>query len=216
MIFSSRDTFLCQWTASWIWLWGRAPAWLCFEASPGKSTKYLSVQIIFCSFYLVGRICLAKLPVKKLNTLLQLVDLNQEYLTTPTVPKQFYLLDKSVIWRISAQLHVRSVSPGLKPWLSNLQQFMIQQWNTKYGSSFNLEWRLFVPEGLPEALDVLLLVVDLLHGLAQVGLELVVRVCGLLRQFTKCVSLLFPFSQAVHRLIFCHLISAETTNFVSN
>ena len=50
---------------------------------------------------------------------------------------------------------------------------------------------------------MLLLVVYLLHGLAQVGLQLVVRVCGLLRQFTfddrsfERLSLLFPVSQAV-------------------
>ena len=43
----------------------------------------------------------------------------------------------------------------------------------------DLEWRAFVPQGLLQGLDVLLLVVDLLHGLAQVGLELVVRVVGL-------------------------------------
>ena len=40
----------------------------------------------------------------------------------------------------------------------------------------------FVPEGLSQALDVLLLVIDLLHGLTQVGLQLVVRVGSLLRQ----------------------------------
>ena len=43
----------------------------------------------------------------------------------------------------------------------------------------DLEWRAFVPQGLLQGLNVLLLVVDLLHGLAQVGLELVVRVVGL-------------------------------------
>ena len=42
-----------------------------------------------------------------------------------------------------------------------------------------LEWRSLVPNGLLEGLNMLLLVVDLLHGLAQVGLELVVRVVGL-------------------------------------
>ena len=44
---------------------------------------------------------------------------------------------------------------------------------------YNLKGRSFVPDGLLQGLDVLLLVVDLLHGLAQVGLELVVRVVGL-------------------------------------
>ena len=43
----------------------------------------------------------------------------------------------------------------------------------------DLEWRGFVPQGLLQGLDVLLLVVDLLHGLAQVGLQLVVSVVGL-------------------------------------
>ena len=46
-----------------------------FRSKPWKIGKYLSVQILFCIFYLVSRICLAKFPVKKLNTLLQLVDL---------------------------------------------------------------------------------------------------------------------------------------------
>ena len=43
----------------------------------------------------------------------------------------------------------------------------------------DLEWRAFVPQGLLQGLNMLLLVVDLLHGLAQVGLELVVSVVGL-------------------------------------
>ena len=49
----------------------------------------------------------------------------------------------------------------------------------------DLEWRAFVPEGLLQGLDVLLLVVDLLHGLAQVGLELVVRVGALAHTLLK-------------------------------
>ena len=43
----------------------------------------------------------------------------------------------------------------------------------------NLERGALVPQGLLQGLDVFLLVIDLLHGLAQVGLELVVRVVGL-------------------------------------
>ena len=43
----------------------------------------------------------------------------------------------------------------------------------------DLEWRAFVPQGLLQGLDVLLLVVDLLHGLAEVRLELVVSIVGL-------------------------------------
>ena len=45
----------------------------------------------------------------------------------------------------------------------------------------DLQGSFFVPEGLPQPLNVLLLVVNLLHGLAQVGLKLVMRVRGLLR-----------------------------------
>ena len=48
----------------------------------------------------------------------------------------------------------------------------------------DLQGSFFVPEGLPQSLNVLLLVVYLLHGLAQVGLQLVVCVCRLLRQIT--------------------------------
>ena len=66
-----------------------------------------------------------------------------------------------------------------------------------------LERGLLVPDRLLEPCDVLLLVVDLLLRLGQVRLQLVVRVCGLLRQFTfddrsfERLSLLFPVSQAV-------------------
>ena len=45
---------------------------------------------------------------------------------------------------------------------------------------YNLQWRSLIPDGLLQGLDVLLLVVDLLHGLGEVGLELVVGVGGLL------------------------------------
>ena len=44
----------------------------------------------------------------------------------------------------------------------------------------NLERVALHPDGLLQGLNVLLLVVDLLHGLGQVGLELVVGVSGLL------------------------------------
>ena len=65
------------------------------------------------------------------------------------------------MWWISAQLYIRSVWPGLQSSLSNLQRITL-------GSDGLLQW-----------LDVLLLVVDLLHGLAEVGLQLVVGVGGL-------------------------------------
>ena len=53
------------------------------------------------------------------------------------------------------------------------------------GSSFqpslgNFKGGAFVPQSFFEGLNVLLLVVDLLHGLGQMGLELVVGVSGLL------------------------------------
>ena len=41
----------------------------------------------------------------------------------------------------------------------------------------DLQRSFFVPEGFPQPLNVLLLVVYLLHGLAQVGLKFVVGVC---------------------------------------
>ena len=43
----------------------------------------------------------------------------------------------------------------------------------------NLERGALVPQGLLQGLDVLLLVIDLLHGLAEVRLELVVSIVGL-------------------------------------
>ena len=75
--------------------------------------------------------------------------------------ENIYLLDKSVMRGISAQFHIRSVGSGLESGLRHLQGVPLG------------------PDGLLQALDVLLLVVDLLHGLAQVGLELVVGVSRL-------------------------------------
>ena len=63
--------------------------------------------------------------------------------------------------RVPAQLHVRAVAPGLQPSLRHLQRVALG------------------PDGLLQTLDVLLLVVYLLHGLAEVGLQLVVGVGGL-------------------------------------
>ena len=71
------------------------------------------------------------------------------------------LLDQPVVRRVPAKLYVRSVTSRLQPGLSHLQ------------------WSLLVPQTFPQSLDVLLLVVDLLHGLAQMGLQLVVSVVGL-------------------------------------
>ena len=72
------------------------------------------------------------------------------------------LLDQPVVRRVPAKLYVRSVTSRLQPGLSHLQ------------------WSLLVPQTFPQSLDVLLLVIDLLHGLGQVRLELVVSVCCLL------------------------------------
>ena len=72
-----------------------------------------------------------------------------------------YLLNKSVMWGIPAEFNIGPVAPGLKPGLRHLKRIPLG------------------PNGLLEALYVLFLVIDLLHGLAQVGLELVVSVGGL-------------------------------------
>ena len=72
-----------------------------------------------------------------------------------------YLLHKTKMRRIPTEFDIWTVGSSLETSLGDL------------------EWRTFVPQGLLQGLDVLLLVVDLLHGLAQVGLELVVSVVGL-------------------------------------
>ena len=64
--------------------------------------------------------------------------------------------------RISAQLHVRAVTASLQSGLGHLQGVPLH------------------PDGLLQSLHMLLLVVDLLHSLGEVGLELVVGVRGLL------------------------------------
>ena len=62
---------------------------------------------------------------------------------------------------IPAQFYIRSVSSSLESCLRHLQGVPL------------------CPDCLLQTLDVLLLVIDLLHGLAQVGLELVVGVSRL-------------------------------------
>ena len=79
-----------------------------------------------------------------------------------------YLLDKSVMWGIPAEFNIGPVAPGLKPGLRHLKGIPLG------------------PNGLLEALYVLFLVIDLLHGLAQVGLELVVSVSGLSDPLLEC------------------------------
>ena len=74
-----------------------------------------------------------------------------------------YLLDQTMVWRVSAELHVRSVTSGLQPGLSHLQRSLL------------------VPQTFLQSLDVFLLVVDLLHRLGEVRLQLVVGVCCLLK-----------------------------------
>ena len=63
--------------------------------------------------------------------------------------------------RVPAELHVRAVAPSLQPSLRHLQRVALG------------------PDRLLQTLDVLLLVVYLLHGLAEVGLQLVVGVRAL-------------------------------------
>ena len=67
-----------------------------------------------------------------------------------------------MVWRISAELHVRPVTSGLQSGLGHLQRSLL------------------VPQTFLQGLDVLLLVVDLLHRLGEVGLEFVVGVGCLL------------------------------------
>ena len=74
-----------------------------------------------------------------------------------------YLLDQAMVWRVPAELHVRSVTSGLQPGLSHLERSLL------------------VPQTFPQSLDVFLLVVDLLHRLGEVRLQLVVSVGGLLK-----------------------------------
>ena len=80
--------------------------------------------------------------------------------------------------RISAKLNIWTVSSGLQSGLGHLIQ---QKMSYQHLDCilYNLQWRSLIPDGLLQGLNVLLLVVDLLHGLAQVGLELVVSVVGL-------------------------------------
>ena len=73
-----------------------------------------------------------------------------------------YLLHQPMVRGVSAQLHVRTVAASLQPGLGHLQRVPLH------------------PDGLLQSLHMLLLVVDLLHGLGEVGLELVVGVRGLL------------------------------------
>ena len=80
--------------------------------------------------------------------------------------------------RISAKLNIWTVSSSLQPGLGHLIHQMMSYQHLDW-ILYNLQWRSLVPDGLLQGLDVLLLVVDLLHGLAQVGLELVVSVVGL-------------------------------------
>ena len=78
-----------------------------------------------------------------------------------------YLLDQAMVRRVPAELHVRSVASGLQSGLSHLERSLL------------------VPQTFPQSLDVFLLVVDLLHRLGEVRLQLVVSVGGLLKH-TGC------------------------------
>ena len=93
-----------------------------------------------------------------------------------------------MVGRIPAQLHVWAVAPGLQPRLRNLQRgLLVPQRLPEPGSHVllsedNCAARCDDP---PDGRDVLLLVVYLLHRLGEVGLQLVVRVRGLLRTVVR-------------------------------
>ena len=80
---------------------------------------------------------------------------NQKY------KKETCLFHKAKVRRIPAEFNVWSMGSSFQPSLGNF----------KGGA--------FVPQSFIEGLNVLLLVVDLLHGLAEVRLELVVSIVGL-------------------------------------
>lgn len=78
-------------------------------------------------FYLVSHFCFVKFPVKKFNTLLQLTDLKCTIVIEIMCMRNvLYLLTKSVVRRISAKLHIRSVRPGLQ----SLENVMLPVVNT--------------------------------------------------------------------------------------
>ena len=93
-----------------------------------------------------------------------------------------------MVGRVPAQLHVGAVAPGLQPRLRHLQRgLLVTQRLPEPGSHVllsedNCAARSDDP---PDGRDVLLLVVYLLHRLGEVGLQLVVRVRGLLRTLVR-------------------------------
>ena len=68
------------------------------------------------------------------------------------------LLHKTKVRRVPTKFNIRPMGSSLQSSLGNLKRGAL------------------VPQGLLQGLDVLLLVVDLLHGLAQVRLEFVVSI----------------------------------------
>ena len=90
---------------------------------------------------------------------------------------------------VSAQFHIWSVRAGLQPGLSNLQRVAL-------GS-----------DGLLQCLNMFLLVIDLLHGLGEVRLELVVSISGLSDPLLECHVGVVPVAP--------HLIGALSDQIVN-
>ena len=93
-----------------------------------------------------------------------------------------------MVGRIPAQLHVWAVAPGLQPRLRHLQRGLLVPQRLPDHTSHVLlseDNSAARSDDPPNGRDVLLLVVYLLHRLGEVGLQLVVRVRGLLRTVVR-------------------------------
>ena len=96
-----------------------------------------------------------------------------------------------MVGRVPAELHVWAVAPGLQPRLRNLQRGLLVPQRLPDHTSHvllsedNCAARCDDRDDPPDGRDVLLLVVYLLHRLGEVGLQLVVRVRGLLRTVVR-------------------------------
>lgn len=103
--------------------------------------------------------------------------------------------------RVAAQLHVRPVSSHLQPCLRHFER------------------RTFGADSLLQAFNVLLLVVNFLHGLGEVRLELVVSVRGLRDPLLEVPVGLVPVTphvvsaardQTIHRVTQAGALSARS------
>ena len=106
----------------------------------------------------MGSIRLREFPVQKINALLQLPDLQSKMKRTRVYT---CLLHKTKVRRVPAEFNIGAMCSSLQSSLGDLKRGAL------------------VSQGLLEGLDVLLLVIDLLHGFAEVRLELVVSIVGL-------------------------------------